>query len=153
MKHQRCRSVVMCARKEAPHMSSDPEGGNPLDRFTLWVMRRSSRRGFLGIVGATGLATLGLISGLNRLASTRRLVLAAMAPAVPNAIPCEVASDCGVPCTGICNCAYSDCITGGRACSCTCSDPCICSPKYVEAHGTWQCTRGYCFFSCTCPAC
>jgi hypothetical protein len=134
-------------------MSSDPAGGNPLDRLTLWVMKQSSRRNFLGIVGATGLAALGLIPGWNRLAWAKGAGLAAMAPAVPNSNPCEVDSDCGVPCTGICNCAYSDCITGGRACSCTCSDPCLCFPKQVKAHGSWQCVRGACFFSCTCPAC
>ena len=138
-------------------MLNDPNGGNPIDRFTLWMMRQASRRRFLGVAGASGLAVLGLIPGLKHLTAVRGLaqVQAVSLPAAPDSLNCNDASDCAAPCEGICNCQYSSCITGGRSCYCDCPSACgDCLPSpFVKAVGTWQCTLGHCYFSCTCPAC
>lgn len=135
-------------------MARDPEGDSPIDLLTSWMMRQSSRRSFLGKIAVAGFATFAFIPGMKRLAAATHPDSVGATTVFPDSIPCFDAADCGDPCRGLCSCSYSDCITGGEACSCTCSgDPCTCVPTKVEAYGSWQCVRGYCFFSCTCLAC
>ncbi len=135
-------------------MAADPERDNVVDRLTALAMQQASRRNFLGGIGVAGLAAFGMIPGL------RWLAQAGSQPS-PNGIvcstaatECESASDCGLPCNGICSCSATSCITGGRQCAFICTPTaCGCSPEFIQAHGSWQCTCGFCFFSCVANAC
>ncbi len=120
-------------------MRDDPETSNLIDRFTRFVQRQVSRRGFMKRVGAAGLALAAPLAGINRLLQP-----------IPN-VP-----SCPPICIGGCFCAVTSCITGGRSCTCTCEPvACECDPLNVKAVGTWEWSYelNTCVFACTCVAC
>lgn len=116
------------------------------------VSRRTALRGIGvsgGAVAAWFLAT-GIIQGDSGRALASSL---AKGKAGPGVQPQCISGPCPPPATGVCDCAASACITGGRKCSCICSGECDCDPEFVAAECSWQLVCENCFFSCRCIAC
>ena len=107
--------------------------------FTHAVMHPFSRRGLCGTVGKLGLAIVatGALAGIG-------LPAGALANN-PQQVPCAP------PSTGVCDCSYTACVSGGCSCSQVCSNGCNCTPE--EAVCSWQTVVDTCYFSCYFRAC
>ena len=110
-----------------------------VDQITEKTMVQHTRRGFLYGLGKAGLMLITVGTGLD------------MATGSVRACP-PGQCGCPYPCTGVCSATYSDCITGGRACTIVCPCGC-CLPAKCEAHGYWLLEYGECNFYCDCYPC
>jgi hypothetical protein len=112
------------------------------------MMRQVSRRSAFRVFGAAGGAvTAAFLSG-GLLGKNGRALAAAMSGVTPHRVIV-----CPGGAVGPCACGSSACITGGKKCSCLCSQPCTCEPQYVQALCAWLIVSENCFFTCTCETC